>query len=128
MKRLIIGLIIIPLLFGMLYAVPYIFRFVEWLIKIDNTDFGFPLWLDLVVSIFSGIVTYFLVGILFDRIKFYDKDIMSKANTIIGIIVGFVIGVVVHIFLKYWFIIIPILGIFIICSIFLKKRSSNELF
>ena len=50
MKRLIIGLIIIPLLFGMLYAVPYIFRFVEWLIKIDNTEKNLKIDVNIIVE------------------------------------------------------------------------------
>ena len=128
MKKLLAGIVGILLLLGFAYIVPPIINFGIWLFKIDNTDFGFPGWLDFAISSIAGIIAFAAVGIIADFFGAYDKKAMSLTNSIIGIIVGFVIGVLVHAVLQYWYFILAGIGaLCVILAVFLiiKKRKET---
>ena len=131
MKRIIWGIIGIPVAIGLIYGIGYIFQFAFFLVQIDNTEFGFPPWLDIVIDIIAGIITYLFTLSLFNISK-RDKETISQ---VVSIIVGFIIGFIVHFCLKYWYIVLGVVGLFLVLTLilFLKnkpkkvaKENSNE--
>ena len=69
MKKIIWGIIGIPVAIVMCYLVSYITKFTFFLINIDNTEFGFPIWLDILIDIIAGVITYGFVLSLFSLSK-----------------------------------------------------------
>lgn len=129
MKRFISGIVCILLLLGMAYILPPITEFFAWLLEIDNADFGLPLWLDWMISGIAGVIAFAIVGLLSDALRYHDREAMSAANTIIGIIVGFVISLLVHAVLKYWYFILGGLCLLLAASItvvIVMKRKRKE--
>lgn len=113
MRRIIWSIVAIPLCILIFDLLPYILNFAAYLIRIDNVDFGFPLWLDLLIDGISGLIAYFFIRSMFSLSK---RDEQTWQN-VIAIIIGFIIGIIVHIFLKYWIWIVIIIGILLITSI-----------
>ncbi len=124
MKKIIWGIIGIPVAIVMCYLISYITKFTFFLINIDNTEFGFPIWLDILIDIIAGVITYGFVLSLFSLSK---KD-METAEQVISILVGFTISVATHCLLKFWYIISGILFIFIVVVIvlFIKEKKQKR--
>ena len=124
MKKIIWGLLSIPVCIIIFNIIPIIFNFATYLIRIDNVDFGFPLWLDFLIDGVSGLIAYFFVRAMFSLSK---KDEQTWQN-IIAIVVGFIIGIIVHIFLKYWIVITIVLGIVLIVTIvcYIIKKGKQK--
>lgn len=116
---------IVGLVFGiiMLLCIPYILKFAFWLIEIDNTEFGFPVWLDIGIGIIAGSISLLLAELLFSR-----KSNRSTSKDIFSIIIGFIVGVFVHCILKYWYIwlIIILLIIAIYISLEIKDYKTKK--
>ena len=122
MKRIIWGIIGVPVAIGLIYGISYIFQFAFFLIQIDNTEFGFPLWLDIVIDIIAGTITYLFALSLFNLSK-RDKETISQ---VVSIIVGFIIGLVVHFCLKYWYIVLGIVGLFLVLTLILFFKNKPK--
>ena len=119
MKRIIWGIIGIPVAIGLIYGIGYIFQFAFFLVQIDNTEFGFPPWLDIVIDIIAGIITYIFVLSLLNLSK-TDKETLSQ---VCSIIIGFAISCLVHIFLRYWYVVLTALALFITTTFVVKHIS-----
>lgn len=126
-KRILGGILSVVVLVVLLTCIDDIFDFAKFLIELDNKDFGFPLWLDILISAIGGIIAYLFVGAIAESIDFYDKSAMSLGKNILGIIFGFVIGFVIHIFLRYWYVILAILVLLlvVIVLIFIRNKKSE---
>lgn len=124
-KKLLGGIISVALIVVVLTCLDDIFNFVNYLIKLDNKDFGFPLWLDIVISTIGGIIAYCFVGGIAGFINFYDKSTMSLGKNIFGIIFGFLIGFLIHVFLKYWYVILSILVLLLVIIILIFIRNKK---
>lgn len=116
------GIIGIPVAIGLIYGISYIFKFAFFLVQIDNTEFGFPLWLDIVIDIIAGVITYLFTLSLFNFSK-RDKETISQ---VISIIVGFIIGLVVHFCLKYWYIVLGVVGLFLVLTLILFFKNKPK--
>ena len=123
MKKLLWGIIGIPVAIGLIYGIGYILQFVFFLVQIDNTEFGFPQWLDITIDIIAGIFVTLFSRSLFNL---SHKNI-ATLSTIISIIIGFIIGFVVHICLEYWYIILGVFALIVIIwlLIFLIKKHKK---
>ena len=108
----------------------FIPNFSASLIRLDQVDFGFPLWLDMLIDMGSGAVSWFFV----QAISSLSQNSKENVTNILSIIIGFVVGVLVHVFLKYWIIIVIALGILLLTAIIIcvknyiqseKEKSEN---
>lgn len=122
MKKIIWGIIGMPLAIGLCYLISYIAKGAFFLVSIDNTDFGFPLWLDITINIIAGVITYFFVLSLCG-LSNQDRKIVEQ---VVSIIVGFVISFATHCLLRYWYIIIAVLAILVIVAVTLSIRSKKD--
>lgn len=122
MKKIIWGIICMPLAIGLCYLISYIAKGAFFLVSIDNTDFGFPLWLDITMNIIAGVITYFFVLSLCG-LSNQDRKIVEQ---VVSIIVGFVISFATHCLLRYWYIIIAVLAILVIVAVTLSIRSKKD--
>lgn len=111
-----------PLAIGLCYLISYIAKGAFFLLSIDNTDFGFPLWLDITINIIAGVITYFFVLSLCG-LSNQDRKIVEQ---VVSIIVGFVISFATHCLLRYWYIIIAVLAILVIVAVTLSIRSKKD--
>lgn len=122
MNKIIWEIIGMPLVIGLCYLISYIAKGVFFLVSIDNTDFGFPLWLDITIDIIAGVITYLFVLSLYG-LSYQDRKIVEQ---VVSIIVGFVISFATHCLLRYWYIIIAVLAIFVIVAVALFIRNKKE--
>lgn len=122
MNKIIWEIIGMPLVIGLCYLISYIAKGVFFLVSIDNTDFGFPLWLDITIDIIAGVITYLFVLSLYG-LSNQDRKIVEQ---VVSIIVGFVISFATHCLLRYWYIIIAVLAIFVIVAVALFIRNKKE--
>ena len=122
MKKNIWVIIGMPLAIGLCYLISYIAKGAFFLVSIDNTDFGFPLWLDITINIIAGVITYFFVLSLCG-LSNQDRKIVEQ---VVSIIVGFVISFATHCLLRYWYIIIAVLAILVIVAVTLSIRSKKD--
>ena len=122
MNKIIWGIIGMPLAIGLCYLISYIAKGAFFLVSIDNTDFGFPLWLDITIDIIAGVITYLFVLSLYG-LSNQDRKIVEQ---VVSIIVGFVISFATHCLLRYWYIVIAVLAIFVIVAVALFIRNKKE--
>ena len=122
MNKIIWGIIGMPLAIGLCYLISYIAKGAFFLVSIDNTDFGFPLWLDITIDIIAGVITYLFVLSLYG-LSNQDRKIVEQ---VVSIIVGFVISFATHCLLRYWYIVIAVLAIFVIVAVALFIRNKKD--
>ena len=122
MRKIIWGIIGIPIAIGLCYLIGYIAQVAFFLVSVDNTEFGFPIWLDIIVDILSGVITYLFVLSLCG-LSNHDRKTVEQ---VVSIIVGFVISFATHCLLKYWYIIIAVLVFFVVVSIVLFAKNKKE--
>lgn len=115
-----IGILILTCI--ILYSLSYVINLAMFIVKIDNTDFGFPLWLDTVIDMVAGFIAYLFVKTLFGLSK-NDKE---KIKEIVAIVIGLLIGVMVHVLLKYWIIILIIIGVLVVSIIVINIIKSKN--
>ena len=122
MRKIIWGIICIPIAIVLCYLISYIAQVAFFLVSIDNTEFGFPIWLDITVDILSGVITYLFVWSLCG-LSNHDRKTVEQ---VVSIIVGFVISFATHCLLKYWYIIAAVLAVFVVVSIVLFAKNKKE--
>ena len=122
MNKIIWEIIGMPLVIGLCYLISYIAKGAFFLVSIDNTDFGFPLWLDITIDIIAGVITYLFVLSLYG-LSNQDRKIVEQ---VVSIIVGFVISFATHCLLRYWYIVIAVLAIFVIVAVALFIRNKKD--
>ncbi|MCR4660479.1 MAG: hypothetical protein K5765_00565 [Clostridia bacterium] len=128
MKK-ILALLFIPALCLILCILPVVFKFTEFLFILDNTDFGIPLWLDLLIDLIAGVIAFVLTRLICGALRIQDRESKGTIDNVISIIVGFIIAFVVHIFMKYWIIIVSIISAvivgLIICLLYIIIKKSK---
>lgn len=122
-RKLISGLLSLAVIVIIFTSLDEVFGFIVWLLKINNADFGFPRWADILISTIGGIIAYWFIGTIAGFINFYDKSAMSLGKNIASIIFGFVIGFVIHIFLRYWYVILAILVLLLVVIVLIFIRN-----
>lgn len=114
MKKIISLIILIPILHLFLRIIPAVFKFAEFLIILDNADFGIPWWLDSLIYSIAGGLAFIGMKSLCGALYIHDRESKDMIENVISIIVGFIIAFVVHIFIKYWIVIVSIIGIIVV--------------
>jgi len=74
-----------------------IFNFLVWLFSISMTDFGLSPSLEIFIKIATFVVSYALVGLIFELIGLFNSDIMSLVYFVISSIIGFVLSYIIYI-------------------------------
>lgn len=115
------------------WLLPVIFNFIEFLFILDNTDFGIPSWLDLLIDSIAGGIAFVLTKSIFVTLHIRGRKQKNTIDNVLSIIIGFVIASVVHIFMRYWILIISIIGIILLGFIIFfvvssyKERKKKEI-
>lgn len=117
MKKLLALILFIPVMYLLLWILPVVFKFAEFLFILDNTDFGIPWWLDLLIDSIAGGIAFVLTKSICGALRIRDRESKDTIDNVLSIIIGFVIALVVHIFMKYWIVIVSIIGAIIVVFI-----------
>jgi hypothetical protein len=103
-------------------------RLIFWLFQLSLTDFGLSPFAEVGIKSITFILSYALVGILFNALGFFDSDVMKFVYLVLSTLIGFALSAAIM-FLQEHIIIISwgILGLFIITvvSIILVKVKRN---
>lgn len=103
-------------------------KLVLWLFQLSLTDFGLSPIVEIGIKSLTFVLSYALVGIIFNALGFFDSDIMKFVYFVVSTLIGFALNALIM-FLQENIIIISwsILGVTIITIItilLLKKRNT----
>ncbi len=100
-----------------------------WIFQLSLTDFGLPPVIEIIVKSLTFILSYALVGIIFNSIGLFNSDVMKYVYFVISTLIGFALSAVImflqeHIIIISWSILgITIITIFTILLL-IKKRNT----
>lgn len=107
-------------------------KLVLWLFQLSLTDFGLSPFVEIGIKLLTFVLSYALVGILFNALRFFDSDIMKFVYFVVSTLIGFALSAVIM-FLQEKIIIISwsIFGIFVVTVISIvtykiKKKAVKE--
>lgn len=99
---------------------------ITWLVTQNMKDSGLSIAGEIFVKVATWLISFGLVGIVFNAIGHYNKARMSAAYTIISLIVSLALSYVVMILEKYFIIVLiavtVILVAVILLTIYLRKK------
>lgn len=104
-------------------------KLIFWLFQLSLTDFGLSPIVEIGIKLLTFVISYMLVGIIFNAVGFFDSDIMKFVYFVISTLIGFAISAVIMILQENIVIISwSTLGVFIIIvvSILLVKMKRND--
>lgn len=100
-----------------------------WIFQLSLTDLGLSPSIEIIVKSLTFILSYALVGIIFNAIGLFDSDVMKYVYFVVSTMIGFALSALImflqeHIIIISW----SILGITIITLItilfLVKKRNT----
>lgn len=100
-----------------------------WIFQLSLTDFGLSPSIEIIVKSLTFILSYALVGIIFNALGLFDSDVMKYVYFVISTMIGFALSALIM-FLQENIIVISwsILGITIITIftilLLVKKRNT----
>jgi len=100
-----------------------------WLFQLSLTDFGLSPFAEIGIKLLTFVLSYTIVGIVFNALGFFDSDIMKIVYFIASTLIGFALSAVImflqeHIIIISWSILgITIITIFTILLL-IKKRNT----
>lgn len=107
-------------------------KLVLWLFQLSLTDFGLSPFVEIGIKSLTFVLSYALVGILFNALGFFDSDIMKFVYFVVSTLIGFALSAVIM-FLQENIIIISwsIFGIFVVTTMSIvtykiKKKAVKE--
>jgi hypothetical protein len=107
-------------------------KLILWLFQLSLTDFGLSPFVEIGIKSLTFVLSYALVGILFNALGFFDSDIMKFVYFVVSTLIGFALSAVIM-FLQENIIIISwsIFGIFMVTVIAIvtykiKKKALKE--
>jgi hypothetical protein len=93
-------------------------KFILWLFQLSLTDFGLSPFVEILVKSFTFILSYTLVGFIFNLLGFFNSKIMSFAYFVISTLVWFGISATIMFFQENIIVISwIIISVFSICLI-----------
>lgn len=107
--------------------------FFVWLVTLNLTSSTISIVSEIIVKILCFVISYSLVGIIFNGLRFYNKRYMSLAYFIISTIVSFGLAYLFMLFERYWLIFIVVFSLITISLIgfqiyFFVHKTENEIF
>ena len=100
-----------------------------WIFQLSLTDFGLSPSIEIIVKSLTFILSYALVGIIFNAIGLFDSDVMKYVYFVVSTMIGFALSALImflqeHIIIISWSILgITIITIFTILFL-VKKRNT----
>lgn len=92
--------------------------FIFWLFQLSLTDFGLSPFVEILVKSFTFILSYALIGVIFNLLGFFNSKIMSFAYFVISTLVWFGVSATIMFFHENIIIISWIvISVFSICLI-----------
>jgi hypothetical protein len=101
-----------------------------WIFQLSLTDFGLTPVIEIIIKSLTFILSYVLVGVIFNSIGLFDSDIMKYVYFVVSTLIGFTLSAVIMFFQEHIIIISwSILGVTIITimSILLLVKRRNTL-
>ncbi len=93
-------------------------KFILWLFQLSLTDFGLSPFAEIGIKSLTFVLSYALVGIIFNALGFFDSDVMKFVYFVVSTLLGFALSAVIMFFQENIIIISwSILGIFVITII-----------
>jgi hypothetical protein len=93
-------------------------KFILWLFQLSLTDFGLSPFVEILVKAFTFILSYALVGLIFNLLGFFNSKIMSFAYFVVSTLVWFGISATIMFFQENIIVISwIIISVFSICLI-----------
>lgn len=128
-----IGLIVLIFLYtsGLIDPITKVF---VWLITIDSNSPSISIFVQLVAKFGTWIITYSLVGVLFNALGWFNSTAMKIAYFILSTIISFLLSWVIMILENYLLVIAIVIGILLIIGLDIlitlficnKKKSAEE--
>lgn len=107
-------------------------KLILWLFQLSLVDFGLSPFVEIGIKLLTFVLSYALVGIIFNALGFFDSDIMKFVYFVISTLIGFALSAVIM-FLQENIIIISwsIFGIFVVTVLSIvaykiKKKAIKE--
>ena len=130
MRRLLTIFLFVPTLYFFLWLLLCVIKVEECFLILDNIDFEFPWWLDILIDSIAGGIAFVCVKSIWIALRFHDRESKNIVKNTISVIVGFIIAFVTHMFMQYWIVIVSIICaiiiIFIVYYIATKIKESKK--
>jgi|LSQX01.2.fsa_nt_gb bacteriorhodopsin len=135
-KSIILGFILLILIttgiFSVLLDVTGEFiKFILWLFQLSLTDFGLSPTIEIIVKSSTFVLSYSIVGIIFNAIGLFDSNLMKFVYFVISTLIGFALSYVIMVLQKHIIIISwSILGLAIVIAtmifvIYLRQKRND---
>lgn len=135
-KSIILGFILLILIttgiFSVLLDVTGEFiKFILWLFQLSLTDFGLSPTIEIIVKSSTFVLSYSIVGIIFNAIGLFDSNLMKFVYFVISTLIGFALSYVFMVLQKHIIIISwSILGLAIVIAtmifvIYLRQKRND---
>lgn len=104
-------------------------KFILWLFQLSLTDFGLSPFIEIIVKISTFVLSYTIVGIIFNAIGLFNSNLMKFTYFVISTLVGFTFSYLIMVLQKYIIIISwSILGLIIVIAsiifvIYLRRKE-----
>lgn len=102
-------------------------KFILWLFQLSLTDFGLSPTIEIIVKLSTFVISYTIVGIIFNVIRLFDSNVMKSTYFVISTLIGFAFSYVIMIFQKHIIIISwSILGLAIVIATMIFVIYSHQ--
>lgn len=135
MKKKICGVISVALIIILLCSgiISELFRFFLWLFALQCSQPETSVVGGIIVRVLTFVVSFSLVGIIFDALGFFNKKIMSVIYFVVSTVIGFVFAYIVWKVEQHILIIGIIMGViaalsvaFVVTSLVLHRRKRKQ--
>ena len=73
-------------------------KLILWLFQLSLTDFGLSPFVEIAIKSITFVLSYALVGIIFNSLGFFNSDVMKFVYFVVSTLVGFALSAVIMFF------------------------------
>ncbi|MFA7435411.1 MAG: hypothetical protein WC006_03480 [Bacilli bacterium] len=106
-------------------------KLILWLFQLSLTDFGLSPTIEIIVKLSTFVLSYTIVGIIFNAIGLFNSNVMKFTYFVISTLIGFALSYVIMVLQKHIIIISwSILGLAIVIAtmifvIYLRQKRND---
>ena len=106
-------------------------KFILWLFQLSLTDFGLSPTIEIIVKLSTFVLSYTIVGIIFNAIGLFNSNVMKFTYFVISTLIGFALSYVIMVLQKHIIVISwSILGLAIVIAtmifvIYLRQKGND---
>lgn len=106
-------------------------KFILWLFQLSLTDFGLSPTIEIIVKLSTFVLSYTIVGIIFNAIGLFNSNVMKFTYFVISTLIGFALSYVIMVLQKHIIVISwSILGLAIVIAtmifvIYLRQKRND---